>query len=172
MKHVVVSGGFDDLKSGGFRFFQEASRLGSVRVILWSDEMIRRETGDLPAFPYAERHYMVDALKYVDGVAQEADPFSPDSLPEPLIFPVDVWAVAEAEDSEAKRSFCAEKGIEYNLVREDTLSGFLSPPIPASTGKRKVVVTGCYDWFHSGHTRVERLVWMIIKSSHPTAATR
>lgn len=27
------------------------------------------------------------------------------------------------------------------------------PPMPSAPGKKKVVATGCYDWFHSGHVR-------------------
>jgi len=31
---VAVSGGFDDLRAGHFRFLQEASKLGLIHVIL------------------------------------------------------------------------------------------------------------------------------------------
>jgi cytidyltransferase-like protein len=27
------------------------------------------------------------------------------------------------------------------------------PPLPSAPGRKKVIVTGCYDWFHSGHVR-------------------
>ena len=34
------------------------------------------------------------------------------------------------------------------------MSGFPEPlPMPSTPGRKKVVVTGCYDWFHSGHVR-------------------
>ena len=38
-----------------------------------------------------------------------------------------------------------------------SLQGFPEDPAdesaPASSGKKKVIVTGCYDWFHTGHVR-------------------
>jgi cytidyltransferase-like protein len=34
------------------------------------------------------------------------------------------------------------------------MSGFPEPPpMPSPPGRKKVVVTGCFDWFHSGHVR-------------------
>ena len=34
------------------------------------------------------------------------------------------------------------------------MSGFPEPlPMPSPPGRKKVVVTGCYDWFHTGHVR-------------------
>ena len=43
------------------------------------------------------------------------------------------------------------------VIKEDSLAGF---PLETSTdsrvtpiGGKKVIVTGCYDWFHSGHVR-------------------
>jgi cytidyltransferase-like protein len=36
----------------------------------------------------------------------------------------------------------------------DDLKGFPEiPPTPSPAGRKKVIVTGCYDWFHSGHVR-------------------
>jgi cytidyltransferase-like protein len=34
------------------------------------------------------------------------------------------------------------------------MAGFPEPPpMPSSPGRKKVVATGCYDWFHTGHVR-------------------
>ena len=50
--------------------------------------------------------------------------------------------------------FCAQHGVEYHLMPDSQLNGFPEPtPMPTTPGKRKVVVTGCYDWLHSGHVR-------------------
>ena len=38
--HVVVSGGFDDLRARGMRFLQEAAQLGDLTVLLWPDETL------------------------------------------------------------------------------------------------------------------------------------
>jgi cytidyltransferase-like protein len=27
------------------------------------------------------------------------------------------------------------------------------PPMPSAQGRKKIIATGCYDWFHSGHVR-------------------
>jgi cytidyltransferase-like protein len=43
------------------------------------------------------------------------------------------------------------------VIEEDALQSFpvrRSDESPATpSGKKKVIVTGCYDWFHSGHVR-------------------
>ncbi|HZI31738.1 MAG TPA: adenylyltransferase/cytidyltransferase family protein, partial [Candidatus Binatia bacterium] len=42
----------------------------------------------------------------------------------------------------------------YRVFSADDLKGFPEPPpMPSAPGKKKVVATGCYDWFHSGHVR-------------------
>ena len=71
MKHegaIVVTGSFDDLRSRHVRFLEEAARLGRVHVLLWSDEAVRSLEGKPPKFPQAERHYLLEAIRYVDRV--------------------------------------------------------------------------------------------------------
>ena len=46
MNNVVVTGGYDDLKSRHVRFLEEASKFGNVHVLLWADEAVRAETHD------------------------------------------------------------------------------------------------------------------------------
>ena len=45
----------------------------------------------------------------------------------------------------------------YRVIPEDMLqktpAGTLADGTAPPAGTRKVVVTGCYDWFHSGHVR-------------------
>jgi cytidyltransferase-like protein len=46
--------------------------------------------------------------------------------------------------------------MEYRVLAKDQLRGFPSESPysnPAYPGRDKVVVTGCFDWFHSGHVR-------------------
>ena len=77
-------------------------------------------------FPVAERRYLVEAIRYVDQVHVVDDPQDTGSLKP------DLW------------------------VKEESLSldGFpVPPPMPTPPGRKKVIVTGCYDWFHSGHVR-------------------
>jgi cytidyltransferase-like protein len=62
--------------------------------------------------------------------------------------------VNEASDTPAKRTFCAEQGIDYRMLKDRDLSGFPMPPANGrSSERKKVIVTGCYDWLHSGHVR-------------------
>jgi hypothetical protein len=42
---VVVSGGFDDIKSRDLRFLEEAAKLGELTVLLWPDAMLQKLTG-------------------------------------------------------------------------------------------------------------------------------
>jgi cytidyltransferase-like protein len=44
--------------------------------------------------------------------------------------------------------------LEYRVFQPGDLQGFPEPAWPSPTpGRKKVIVTGCYDWFHSGHVR-------------------
>lgn len=160
-KAVAVSGSFDDLRSAQVRFLQEAARLGPVQVLLWSDEQVQAHAGRPPRFSAEERRYLLEALRYVDRVTDPAAAFDPDTLPGAARMGAGWWAVGEAEDSPGKRAFAAVHGLEYRVVRSGELRGFPAGP-PGSGGpaaaapggpQRKVVATGCFDWFHSGHVR-------------------
>ena len=69
---IVVTGGFDDIRSRQLRFLQEASRLGELTVLLWPDEAVQARTGKPPKFPLAERRYFLEAVRYVSRVIQLA----------------------------------------------------------------------------------------------------
>lgn len=153
MKRVVVSGSYDDLRSPGMRFLQEASRIGKVRVLLWNDEMVERVTGAPPAFPLPERRYMVESMKAVDDVTILDAVFDPDTLPEEFAAGIDLWADTGSARNEGRLAFCGPRGIEYKVFSDDELSGFPDEEPPAKAGGKSVLVTGCFDWFHSGHIR-------------------
>ena len=153
MKRVVVSASFDDLRSGHMRFLHEASRYGGVTVVLWSDEMIRKITGEEPKLSQPERFYLLDAVRYVDAVVVSEVAFDPDTLPEHECDTCDIWIVDADSNSESKKNFCDETGIEYAVITPEMLKGFPSLLAEPDPTKKTVVVTGCYDWFHSGHVR-------------------
>jgi cytidyltransferase-like protein len=149
-KTVFVSGNFDDARSRQIRFLHEASRLGRVSVLLWPDAAIRAVQGHDPKFPQEERKYLVGAIRYVDEVRLVDGPVDPDRVPG-LAGPA-TWAVDSSSASPAKEEYCRSHGIEYRLIDEGQLTGFpATTPLDASPAAKKVVVTGCYDWFHSGH---------------------
>ena len=160
MKTVAVMGSFDDLQSQHVRFLEEAGKLGAVRVLLWSDAIVAALTGKLPKFPQAERHYLLQAIRYVQSVGQID--YHLDALPVVAGLQPDIWAVAEADDTPQKRAFCAAQGVEYHLFSAVDFGGFPTPPAdetsPSAIGhqpstRKKVIVTGCFDWLHSGHVR-------------------
>jgi cytidyltransferase-like protein len=150
----VVSGGFDDIKSPDLRFLEEASRLGNLTVLLWTDEAIQQTTGKAPKFPLAERSYFLSAVCYVGRVIQLEGQSKPDALPEIPGLRPQIWADRPGALNPARQQFCRGRGIPYRVFTADELSGFPEqPPAPPSPGRKKVVVTGSYDWFHSGHVR-------------------
>jgi len=149
---VVVSGGFDDLKSRDLRFLEEASKLGELCVLLWPEASLQKLTGKAPKFTQAERLYFLNAVRYVSRVLEADDAASFDTLPKNLR--ADVWADVEGTTNPARQKFAAENKIAYRVFTADELKGFPEPPpLPSAPGKKKVVATGCYDWFHSGHVR-------------------
>lgn len=151
---VVVCGSFDDLRSPHVRLVQEAARLGPVRVLLWDDASVARVTGKPPQFPLAERRYLVSALRYV----QEVEVISTDNGLPPLspsaAGPGGLWVYPEKEDSPARRQHGQAAGWDVAPLAAAELNGFPEPPAgPAHPERKRVIVTGCYDWLHSGHVR-------------------
>ena len=153
LKPVVVTGAFDDLRSRDVRLLEEAAKLGPLTVLLYADELIRSRTSSNPKFPWAERLYLVKALRFVSDVL----PFTGgqlDTLPVlPGLSPA-IWADAHGAHNDARGKFCSNRGLEYRLYTPEQLAGFPdSVPVPVASPRKKVIVTGCYDWLHSGHVR-------------------
>ncbi len=153
MNTVAVTGSFDDLKSGQVRFLEEASRLGDVRALLWPDQTVQALEGRPPKFPETERLYILQSIRYVSEAMLATGPVERDALPASGT-PPGMWVVDERGDTAARRAFAASRGLAYRVIPEADLAGFPAAPAPAAPATRKkVVVTGCYDWFHSGHIR-------------------
>jgi cytidyltransferase-like protein len=151
---VIVSGGFDDLKSRDLRLLEEAAKLGELTVLLWPDAWLQRISGRPPKFPLAERSYFLKAVRYVARVveAEAAGARDVNSLPKDLR--ADVWADCAASAHADREHLAGRQGITYRVFGADELGGFPEPPpMPSAPGRKKVVATGCYDWFHSGHVR-------------------
>ena len=152
---VYVSGGFDDLRSPDVRFLQEAARMGPLHVLLWSDDLIRDQTGAAPAFGEAERWYLLQAIRYVSHMTLVGGPATPDELPAEAP-PGAIWAVRADEAHQAKRDHCAVRHLHLRVIADAEMQGF---PVDREalwehpTQRKKVIVTGCYDWLHSGHVR-------------------
>ncbi len=154
MENVVVSGSFDDIRSHQVRFLEEASRSGLLNVCLWSDGLVKKLTGAAPKFPVQERKYFLEGLRYVHQVWTVNELPGLDELPQPAGINPGAWIVSEKEASPAKQQYCASQGMLYQIIKEESLEGFptITPDHNGSLAK-KVLVTGCFDWFHSGHVR-------------------
>lgn len=165
MKRILVAGSFDDYRCGHARFLQEAHRLGEVCVLLWSDRVVAAVTGSAPRFPEAERSYLVRTNRYVTAVTVADDidtaPQSGYTPSKALIGAIepDIWL--DTRENQGRAVFCSKQGLIYRVLDEGGLDGcpehdygggdleIGEGAIPA----RKVVATGCFDWFHSGHVR-------------------
>ncbi len=154
---VILSGSFDDLRSRHVRLLQEAARLGPVHVLLWSDDVVRALTGESPRFGQDERTYLLQAVRYVAALTLITDLPSPDQLPEVATPASDsIWVMLEGEDNADRRAYCHRVGLDCHVIPEASLDGFPhSGPDRwlAPSPRPKVIVTGCYDWLHSGHVR-------------------
>lgn len=157
MDRVILSGSFDDLRSRHVRFLQEAARLGAVHVLLWSDQAVYAMEGRGPKFPQAEREYFVRAIRYVDRLTLTDDPLDQDALPADLASAPATWVADSPPNSHPGKIALAARGVDPRVIEESQLQGFpehTSNGSPAAApDAKKVIVTGCYDWFHSGHVR-------------------
>jgi len=155
MRTIVVSGSFNNIQSRDIRFLEESAKRGPLIILLWSDDVFQRMEGCKPAFPQAERRYFLESVRYVKQVVLVDGRYNPDEIPQIEGINPEVWAVPEEEDSPSKRFFCSTHRIEYSIIRKNEMEGF--PILPSkdnsSLSRKKVLVTGCYDWLHSGHVR-------------------
>jgi cytidyltransferase-like protein len=153
---VVVTGALDNLRSRHIRFLEEAGKLGDLHVLLWPDQVVRDLEGHDPKFPQQERAYLVGAMRYVDQVTVVDGPVDRDALPPVAGLVPEIWAVDQADDTPRKRAYCASRDLAYCVLGPQDLAGFPVPTHEAyrePSSRKKVVVTGCYDWLHSGHVR-------------------
>jgi len=155
MKDVAVTGGFDNLGSRELRFLQEASTLGPLTALLWSDEALTLLTGKTPKFALSERLYFLNAVRYVSRVMPVGPTLNFDVLPDVEGFRPQVWVdEPNLANAAPRQTFCREHGLEHYILPPERLQGFPELPVASrGPGRKRVVVTGCYDWFHSGHVR-------------------
>jgi len=147
MGAVLVTGAFDDLGLRHVRLLHEASRVGPVIVHLWSDEEILAATGAEPKFLLAERRYLAGSLRWVSAVALTGEAH-------PKIDRVCVDVDGPKAEVSAAGAAAAALHADLRELTARELSGIPELPLsPPDASRRRVVVTGCYDWLHSGHVR-------------------
>ncbi len=152
---IFACGGFDRIGAMEVRFFEEASRMGALTVHLWSDATVRRLTGGPPQYPEMERLYLLRAIRYISNV----EVVSPDQeallLDAPAANPGVCWAFPPNPEGESGAARCQQRGLLHRLFAKSELA--IKSPVSAEilppTGRKKILVTGCYDFFHSGHVR-------------------
>ena len=156
---VCVQGSFDDLRTIDIRFIQEASKLGDVHVLLFSDEVSRHITKKVLKFPFEERRYYLENIRYVNQLSSTENR-SKDTIPLDTVLADNfnqqvIWAVREEDATPLKEAFCRTNNIQYQVILDRTLSGFPveSEILEVQSINKKIMVSGCFDWVHSGHVR-------------------
>ncbi|NMB53807.1 MAG: adenylyltransferase/cytidyltransferase family protein [Leptolinea sp.] len=154
MKRVVVSGHFDNLKSSDVRLLDEASRLGKLHVYLWSDALLKNQTSYTPKFPQEERLFLLEGIKYVSEISVIDELPNLDALPETNLSSETIWVVNQNDDTGQKRNYCRTGNIQYVVVNDRILRTYpalSNSVVQTDPARKKVVVTGSFDWLHSGH---------------------
>jgi cytidyltransferase-like protein len=154
---VILCGSFDNMRAPYIRLLDEARGFGVVHVYLWDDITVEALTGEPPKFPLKERLYYVQAICYVTEVTIVEALDNADHLPASADVKGQTWVVPQDEDTPAKQAFAQAHGVTYQTVTTETLATYpawdRSTISVESSGRPKVLVTGCYDWFHTGHVR-------------------
>jgi cytidyltransferase-like protein len=149
---VVVEVTLDNLRSDDVRFLQEASRVGSLHVRVPSDDLVAELTGSRPLFPAVERLFLARSMRWVADAEIVERPVAAD-MPG-LAAGGAVLAVRDDDAHPAARAAAGALGVAVHGIAAADRAGFpvgdaLDPPPDVP----RVLVTGCFDWLHSGHIR-------------------
>jgi cytidyltransferase-like protein len=117
-KKVVVTGCYDWFHSGHVRFFEEVSAYGDLYVIVGHDANIRLLKGrGHPLLPQEERRYLAGSIRYVTQALISSGEGWVDAEPEIQRLKPDIYAVNEDGDRGGKREYCAQRGIQYLVLK-------------------------------------------------------
>jgi len=151
---VIGCGAFDDIRSRQLRFLQQAATRGTLHVVLWTDEAIVRQTGRPPKFPLAERKYFLESLRFVADVT---DTGAVAATSPAWMKTAEKWLLEDEADAQAAEAVLNQKPGPFEVIPSAELAGFPALPpagiLAGDESAQRVIVTGCYDWFHSGHVR-------------------
>ena len=150
---VVVEHSLDDLRSDDVRFLQEAAGHGDLHVRIPSDALIEELSGAQPKFPVAERLFLAQSLRWVSSAEIVDQPLS--AALDARAAQVSTLAVRGEDDDQAFRSAAEAAGLEVQSISPDDRAGFpiIEPDAELPADAVTVIVTGCFDWVHSGHIR-------------------
>ena len=122
-KKVFVSGCYDLLHSGHVEFFRQAAEYGDLYVGIGSDATILGYKHHKTVYSEQERLFMVKSIRYVKDAFINSGSGIMDFIPEVDALKPDILVVNEDGDKEEKRRFCAERGIEYVVLKRDPHAG-------------------------------------------------
>lgn len=150
---VVVEAALDDLRSRDVRLLQEAARIGPVGVRVPSDALVAELTGAAPLFPAAERLFLAESLRPVAGAKIVDRPV--DAVMGELGSAGALLVGRNEVEATATRAAAAAFGVPYRPLTDADCAGYppFEPDLPAPADRPRVVVTGSFDWLHSGHLR-------------------
>lgn len=149
---VVVETSLDNLRSADVRFLKEAARLGPVHARIPSDALVASRTDAPPLFPAAERLFLAESFRWVDSAAIVDRPVSVEM--DALVAMGAILVAGEGDQDASARAAAGAHGMPVHVVSRAACMGFPpTDPGPMPADVPRVVVTGCYDWLHSGHIR-------------------
>jgi cytidyltransferase-like protein len=150
--HVLVEASLDDLRSDDVRFLQEAASRGPLHVRVPSDDLVAEVGGSPPHFPAAERVFLAESIRWVERASIVDRPVT--SELNGLAAECAALVVREEDEDPAARAAAHAAGVPYHMASPAARAGFpVTAPAPPPPDVPRVVVTGCYDWLHSGHIR-------------------
>ena len=153
-KTIITAAAFDGLDSKRIRFIHEISKFGQLEVLLFNDALIRELTNIKPKYSELERRYFLESIRYVSNVHIVDDLSQLQQVSGLIDKHVDAWLTLDLEAFKGCERLAKLQGIDYQLITVGTLAGYPEHnyDLDSSSGK-KVIVTGCFDWFHTGHVR-------------------
>jgi cytidyltransferase-like protein len=150
-KKASVIGAFDDIQTKDIRFLHEVNqRYGQVHVELFSDELIEKISGKPPKFQLDERKYYLESIRYVTRVGTTRQE-------RPAISHEDnhLWVFTQQQALKGMINDLQAQGVDFSIIPDSELEGFPPSKIDHWTlsPSKKVMVSGCFDWVHTGHIR-------------------
>ena len=155
-RNVLVSGSFDDIRARHIRFLEQAAQYGPLTVRMWTDETIFELTKKPPKFTEEERLYFVQAVRYVDEVKLTTDFITGERVPTNDLDEAAYWVTLPEDHTQQMKAFCAANDLKYIVLKDADLVSYSQRTkvnVNGLSNSKKVVVTGCFDWLHSGHIR-------------------
>jgi cytidyltransferase-like protein len=157
MKTALVLASFDDVRFRQMRLLELAARIAPVHALVLSDNAAAQWEGGQPRFPQEERIYVVEAIRHVDRATLVDSPIDLNVLTNKFASDGAVWIVDESSQSRFKEELLAASGLQYRVIGDAELRAVPEQPsttsAPTRSTNKRVVVSGCFDWFHSGHVR-------------------